>query len=393
MHEINAQRRGSERTGDAADSIVQSLLWRCGHRELPDEDLRELYGAACRLTEPEWERLAVRAGEEGMQSLVLQHMAAAGLLSVMPRTVSQNLLSAYGAAWIRNRRLRGQLARIIQSLGAHGIEVMPVKGVVLAERCYGELALRPMADLDFVVHRVDVPAIGRILVELGYQGLFSEDDPLGFNGLVYHTVAYYGGDNELIELHWELARLPAYLPRMRAVDLWRRARPIQIAGHRVPMLAPADELRYLCFHYAAQHRKRLQQDRLIWLVDIAELVNLLPPEWDWPAFVDETKTLGLATPVAVTLERAQSLLGLRLPSCILPDLWQATATLREVTAWSSSSVVFRRPDSLVRHMLVLPGSKERLFLLRALAVRAVRRWRRQAGSAFSAALSKINRDR
>jgi hypothetical protein len=389
MRDVHARTHGDERTGDEAGGVTQSLLWRCGHRELAEEDLRELYASARRLIVAEWERLAVLAGDEGMQSLVLEHMTAAGLVPEMPEHVSKSLLAAYSAAWIRNRRLRGQLVRIIQALAESGIEVMPVKGVLLAERCYGELALRPITDLDLLVHPADVPEIGRILVALGYQGLYGEDNPLDFYGLVYHTIAYYGGDNELIELHWELANLPAYLSRMRADDLWRRSRPIQFAGQSVHTLAPGDELRYLCFHYAAQH----QSARLIWLVDIAELVRALPQDWDWKIFVDQTITAGLATPVTVALERAQSLLGLRLPDGVMADLWRAAATRREVTAWSSASVVFRRPDSLVRHMLVLPGSKERLMLLRALAVRAGRRWHRQARNAFSVALSKIDRVR
>jgi hypothetical protein len=389
MHNVHAPRHGDERTGDEADGVVQSLLWRCGHRELAEEDLNALHAAARRLSVAEWERLAVLAGEEGMQSLVLKHMAASDLLPVMPEHVSKSLLAAYSGAWIRNRRLRGQLARIIQTLGACGIEVMPVKGVVLAERCYGELALRPITDLDLLMHPTDVPEIGRILVGLGYKALYGEDNPHDFYGLVYHTVAYYGGDNELIELHWELANLPAYLPRLRAYDLWRRAQPIQFAGQSVLALESGDELRYLCFHYAAQHHTA----RLIWLVDIAELVRTLPEEWDWKTFVDQTITAGLAAPVAVALERAQSLLGLRLPDGIMADLWRAAATRREAVAWSSASAVFRRPDSLLRHLHVQPSTTERLMLLRALAVRGGRRWQRQVGTVLSVALSKIDRDR
>lgn len=379
MHDIHTLGRGGERIGGGVDTVTHGLLWRCGHRILSGEDLRELSNAACQLNGAEWERLAVLAGEQGMQGLVLEHMAAAGLLPVMPEHVSQSLLAAYRAAWIRNRRLRGQQAHIIQALSACSIEVMPIKGVVLAERCYGELALRPITDLDFLVHRADVPAIGRVLVGLGYQALYGEHDPHEFYGLVYHTIAYYGGDGVLIELHWELASLPAYLPRLRVDDLWSRSIAIQFAGQPVRVLAPADELRYLCFHYAAQH----QLARLIWLVDIAELVRTLTAEWEWPDFVDQTIMLGLATPVAVALERTQSLLGVHLSSGILADLWQAAAARREVSAWSSASAAFRRPDSLLRYVLVQPSARERLMLLRALATRAGRRWRRQAGAVLS----------
>lgn len=364
--------------GDGADAAMHDLLSRCGHRTLTSEALRQLYDVACGLDATAWERLAELAGEQGMQSLVLTHAAAAGLLPVMPERVAQTLLSSYSAVWIHNRRLRGQQTRILQALGKCGIEVIPIKGVILAERCYGELALRPIGDIDLLVHRADAPATGRILAGLGYAALSGENPMFDFEGLVYHTLSYFGGNDELIEVHWELANLPAYLPRLNIEDIWHRARQAPQAGQSVRVLAPEDELRYLCFHYAAQH----QSARLIWLVDIAEFVSTLPVDWQWTAFVDQTITLGLATPVARSLARAQGLLGVSVPSSVLTQLRQASTTRREVAAWSSATVVFRRPDSLLRYLLVQPGVVERLMLLRALATRARRRVRRQASVAL-----------
>jgi hypothetical protein len=357
---------------------AEGILWRCAHRALSAGDLDELHDAGLRLGKADWDELATLARDNGIEGLVLHQAAAADLLPAMPEHVSQALLTAYRAAWLHNRRLRGHLARIIQALDARGIEVMPIKGVVLAERCYGELALRPITDLDLLVHRADLPVIGQNLVQLGFQPLHGESDPLAFRGLVYHAVAYSGPDGALVELHWQLANLPAYLPRMEADDLWRRARRIEFAGQLVWALAPGDELRYLCFHCTAQH----QSTRLIWLVDIAELVRALPAEWNWQAFVDETITSGLATPVAVALERARSLLGLPLPGGVLEALWQASRSRRETAAWSSAPVMFRRPDSLLRYLLVQSSTHERLLLLRALAGRAQRRWRREVGAAL-----------
>jgi hypothetical protein len=311
--------------------------------------------------------------------LVLEHTSAGGLLEAMPEAVADSFLSAYRRDWIRNRRLRGEHAQVIQTLSAAGIEIMPIKGVQLAERCYGELALRPIVDLDLLVHRQDLPAIEAMLAELGYLPVHGTSRKFDFYELVHNALVFCRHSDQLIELHWQLANLPAYLPRFAPRDLWRRAVPSEFAGLPVRGLSPEDELRYLCFHYAAQH----QSTRLIWLVDIAELANSLPADWRWQAFVDETIELGLATPVAVALGQAHDKLGAHVPEEILPQLRRASATRRERTAWSSAAVVFRRPDSLLRYMLVQSNAADLLALARALAARAWRRWRRGAVAAMA----------
>jgi len=362
---------------------AQAFLWRCGHRALSPGELAELCASGRQLSVADWEQAGKLAGDEGMQSLLLHHTAAAGLLGDMPPEVAESLLSAYRRDWIRNRHLRGEHARVIRALSAANIEIMPIKGVLLAERCYGELALRPILDLDLLVHRQDLLTIEALLGDLDYLPIYGNSRKFDFYELAYNALVFCGRDGEVIELHWQLANLPAYLPRLAVEDLWRRAVPIQFAGLPVHGLSPSDELRYLCFHYAAQH----QSERLIWLVDIAEMVNTLPAGWQWQAFVDETIELGLATPVAVALDRAQNILGTHLPAGILPQLHQASTARRERAAWSAAAAVFRRPDSLLGYMLNQSSAADRLTLTRALALRAVRRWRRQASAAMARLLA------
>src|SRR5215469_10636261 len=175
-----------------------SFLWCCGHRTLTTEELEKLRAVAGVLSAAEWERVASLAGEEGMEGLVLQHSADAGLLELMPQTVSESLLSAYRRDWIRNRHLRGEHARVIRALSAGSIEIMPIKGVRLAECCYGELALRPILDLDLLVHRQDLPAIEDLLAELGYFPIYGNSERFDFYELVYHTLVFCDRSGQVI---------------------------------------------------------------------------------------------------------------------------------------------------------------------------------------------------
>jgi hypothetical protein len=334
--------------------------------------LAELRCVGEQLAAAEWTSLLTQAREHGVLALVLTHTASAGLLPLMPPTVAEELLDAYRGAWLTNRRLRGALSSILAALNARGIEVMPVKGVALAARYYGELALRPAGDLDLLVRRSDVREISRTLVEMGYQPVANESDPESFYALIHQALAFRGSAGVIVELHWELANLPAYRSCLPAEALWRRAERIEWQGQSVRYLAPADELRYLCFHYAAQH----QSERLIWLVDIAELVRALPAGWDWAAFTQESIANGLATPIFLAFARAHHHLGLVLPTGVLTALREAAHEPSERRRWAAAQAPFHRLESAAQYVLAQRDPRARLRLALALAGRGAARWRR-----------------
>ena len=56
------------------------------------------------------------------------------------------------ATLVRNLSLADELLSILGVLEDGGIDAMPVKGLAVAERYYGSLALRPSADIDVLIH-------------------------------------------------------------------------------------------------------------------------------------------------------------------------------------------------------------------------------------------------
>src|SRR5215471_15974717 len=67
------------------------------------------------------------------------------------------------ATLLRNTLLADELARVCAALREAGVAALPVKGVVLAETIYGNLALRPAADLDVLVRPRDLPVAREVL--------------------------------------------------------------------------------------------------------------------------------------------------------------------------------------------------------------------------------------
>src|SRR4029453_10410727 len=61
------------------------------------------------------------------------------------------------ATLLRNTALADELVRVYGALSAAGVAAIPVKGVVLGETIYGNLALQPAADLDVLVRPNNLP--------------------------------------------------------------------------------------------------------------------------------------------------------------------------------------------------------------------------------------------
>ena len=336
---------------DNSATFIDLMLWQCGAHHLTQRDRAQLHDLGMRLSQADWQSLQERSHAEGMDALVLAHAAEAGLLPVMPAQVAQALMASYRTNWIWNRRLRGEQQRIVDAILARGIDVVLVKGVTLAARYYGEIALRPIGDIDLLVRPEDAADCGRILSSCGYAPLPGRETPTQWHALVNRALAYRGNAGITIDVHWALASQPPYVAAFPQAEIWGSAEDLAPTGQSARRLSTADELRFLCYHYAAQHRDK----RLIWLVDIAEILRALPSSWEWTQFVTDTIDRGLAKPVAVALDTAQHALGVKVPAKALLELHVAASHWKERMAWRAAQTSRYGIKAMYEHLKVQDG--------------------------------------
>jgi Uncharacterised nucleotidyltransferase len=357
-----APRHLDARFEESSATFIDLVLWRCGARDLARSDLTQLYDLGKRLSPTAWQTLRERSRAEGMDALLFTHATEAGLLPVMPTDVAETLMATYRSNWIWNRRLRGEQRRIVDAILARGIDVMLVKGVTLAARYYGEIALRPVGDIDVLVRPEDAADCGRILTTCGYTPLPGREKPTQWHALVNRALAYRSDAGITIDLHWALASLPPYVAAFPQAEIWNCAESLGPAGSsaRWLSLSTPDELRFLCFHYAAQHRDK----RLIWLVDIAEILRALPSTWDWPQFVSDTIARGLATPVAAALDMAQRVLNVKIPAKVMLELHTAASQWKERMAWRAAQASRFGIRAMCQHLRAQDGIAAQLAFAR-----------------------------
>jgi hypothetical protein len=164
------------------------------------------------------------------------------------------------------------LKSVLIAFDRAGLPVIALKGPCLAERFYGDAALRTCYDLDLLVRRSNLDSTERLLTDLGFAPNGRADD--------YHRPWSRKSIN--LELHFNVENPHAFDFDIDAA--WKRAERSQFHDAPVWLMAPPDELLYLCIH-GVRHRF----ERLCLVLDLALAFRQLPdaanaPSWGSDVF-------------------------------------------------------------------------------------------------------------
>ncbi|CAO3430795.1 nucleotidyltransferase family protein [Azospirillum endophyticum] len=150
----------------------------------------------------------------------------------------------YRKTFYRNNLLLHRVSRQITEMKGQGIDVLILKGAALVESITRDIGLRPMADVDLLVRKENVPAALAILGggHAPVEGRILEHICRHRHG---HTLADdYGFETDL---HWSLNSTA----NMLDIDLesfWRASEPGFLFGVEVRFLSATDQLFHLCVH-------------------------------------------------------------------------------------------------------------------------------------------------
>jgi len=282
---------------------------------------QKLDSLRARLRSPiRWKILFDLADRHGVQPLLSQ--ALLSVPGLIPSEQTSALKQAFQANLHKSLLLSRELIRIVDRLSGMGIEVMPYKGLAVAETIYGDIALRQSGDLDLMIRAGDLPRIREAVRELGYtpHASLSRAEERAYLKSGYEFAFDGAAGPNLLELQW------AIQPSFYAVDfdmdgLFQRAVMATVAG--CPMKTPCmDDLFVVLSLHAAKH----VWGRLIWLCDLARVMH--QPKLNWNQIASHATELGVARILRVTLALASRLLDTPIPKqaeCKLPP---ETAALR-----------------------------------------------------------------
>jgi hypothetical protein len=267
-----------------------------------------------------WERLTTIAQVQGIAPLVHHHMRRIpDVETLIPSTALTQVRESYYRAALHNSLLFTALRMVLRTAADRGCPLVVLKGAALAEPVYGNRALRPMGDIDLLVHAEDFSALEEQLSALGYQRYESQRERTSFGAHDYHIgfLSEVGTPREVhVEVHWQLERDS----RPFAIDtagLWNRARTATIAEVETLVLSPEDALLYLCLH-TCKHRFAYYGVRA--LCDIAVLVHHDGARLNWQEVQARAELWRIRPYVYVVFSLAAELVGAPIPTWIVEVL-------------------------------------------------------------------------
>jgi hypothetical protein len=293
--------------GAVSDCVVPNsiqLLLLCARGCNADRDrVRELAREVA-----DWDALASAAEYHGLTGL-LRSLLEESCPDLVAQDVTSLLRKDYRDSAARNLILTSQVFSLIDLFQAEGIDVMPLKGPVLAERLYPDPVLRPFSDLDLLVRKRDVARASSILAQQGYA-LSPHLARLSLHTLLHLNCAllFRHGRGAHVDLQWEVG--PSDYPFSFDTEiLWRSSSKTRIDGREVACLSPESLLLYLCVH-GTKH----MWSRLLWLGDVARLVRT---PLNWPEVLALAAEAKCSRPLLLGLLLAHELLEAPVPEEVL----------------------------------------------------------------------------
>ena len=222
---------------------------------------------------PSWEDIPHLAELHGIAPLVYTHLQAAKI--AIPESAENELKAHYLRHNHANRIRTRALVEILTSFQSANIQVLVLKGMVMAHLVYPDPRLRPMSDIDLLVNKRDTKKGQDLLIELGFRVLTTHDTPSDH----HHLPAVQRRDDGVdvyIELHHHLTR--ALTPHTSFEALYPSALSSELESIPVSALSYESMLAHTYHHMMDAS---IQPFRLIWIADMVSLVERYSNQINW----------------------------------------------------------------------------------------------------------------
>lgn len=272
----------------------------------------------------DWNCLVKTASSHCVAPLVYNKLKRIGEGGMLPEEAMERLKAIYYATACRNIRMSQEVGKVLKAFNDVGVETIVLKGPALAQIVYKNPALRPFSDIDLLIKKGDLHKTKECLERLGYTAPANSISQRFYAG--YHFNLSFVKKDKLsipIEIHWDVVdSFKSYSHDIS--EIWDTACPVQISNSRTLGLSPETLLIYLCVHLDMHGYlnklilnkelyhcvlNELSENRLIWFVDIHEVIQCYKEEIDWGEIIERSKRWGMEEAVYSGLSLTNELFG------------------------------------------------------------------------------------
>lgn len=314
-------------------ALEQRLMITCARLQLESDHRAEVEAL---LEEPlDWRQIVQHARLHSVAPLLSHHLrdAPAGKI---PDHARADLLRLHHRAAFQNRLYERENSALLEAFREASIPTLIPKGISIVEHVYGDLGLRPLIDLMFLVPAEKVTNVQRVLVGRGYL----RDRPRPIHGLYRWACPQLiykrrGSMHFAALVVWDLVSWPR-LHRFDTERVWPRGRRATVSGQPTLVLSPEDLVLYLC-QMADNHGhfNRVAGDeltpadllftewtnnRLVRFTDLHEVIRYHAAELSWELLVQRARESHLDGAAFASLRLAGALLGSKVDGSVLEEL-------------------------------------------------------------------------
>jgi hypothetical protein len=278
----------------------------------------------------------------------------------IPENISQDFRSTVYANTRKAMIHTIEVVKIIRTLNQQNIQVVPLKGSVLALKAYGNLARRHAGDIDLLlILPENLWQADQLIQEMGCHrknldfGL-SPRQKLVFIDSEKDIVYKHSKLGIILELHFNWSRNSGLLP-MDLTNMWENCESVKMANTDIICLNDDDHLHYLFVHGAAHAWYRLK-----WLCDIPVMIHHLT-ETKMENFWEQSKKLGTSRMVQQGLELSTRFLAMSSPR-LLSQYSRKTANRCYLNEYATKAII--NPDKNI--ITNLPLTQKLFHMLKEL---------------------------
>jgi hypothetical protein len=256
-------------------------------------------------------------------SLVFSRLPEIAAHYNIPEYVAEELKKDYYLSATKNALIFEELKKVLGLFNQSKLQIIVMKGAALAEAVYGNLALRPMADVDLLVKNEDLHQVDGLLKKLGYSPADRSVDDVDFTSTCLTTLDYRNPAKNApsFHIHWHFVNstIPneSYINHIKMDDIWQDAVKTSIAGTDAWIMAP----HHLIIHLS-EHALRVTHSlsKLSFFCDIDRAINYYGKALDWDLLIQDTLKFNLNKMVYTTLYFSAYFIKAKVPGDVLLKL-------------------------------------------------------------------------
>ena len=264
----------------------------------------------------DWDLLLNKADWHRLSPLMAHWLMSPDLSVLVPTSILQRMKGIHAQNLAKSIILQKELSRLLLVFQQEGVPVVLLKGAALLGSVYGDIALRPMGDLDILVRPEHLDRAEAIALKQGYGYRANHElQQLTRQDCRHLANLWHHEKRIMLEIHHHIVSHdePYYF---NLEGFWSRARTVTISSACALVFAPEDLLIHLSIKFLLD-RRYLSNSALGQLCDISEVTRHYGDSLDWDQIEQTSQENGVLKGLHFVLYTCQRLLQTPVPASIL----------------------------------------------------------------------------